>query len=331
MANFKKDGAVWRAQVARTLNGKSIRKSSTFSTKAEAVAWATTIEAEILSNKRGEIPNKTFGDLLDRYARDVSVNKKGKRWEEIRINLIKGMDIASIKLANLSEVHIANWRDARLKQVSSESVRREWNLLSSACNIASKEWKWLKSNPMKDVKRPISGKARTRRISQGEIDLLMHSCGWNSQAKPTTTPALVALIFCFAIETGMRAGEILSLTLDNIDLKKQTAHLPETKNGHSRTVPLSKEAVRLLALAKTKKAKVFDISSSGLDAIFRKYRDKAALKDLHFHDTRREALSRISKKLDPFQLAKMSGHRDMRMLLNVYYQEDASVTAKLLD
>lgn len=330
MANFKKVGNVWRAQVARSLNGKSIRKSATFSTKAEASVWAANLEAEILSNKHGLIPNKTFGDLLDRYARDVSPSKKGKRWEEIRIKLLKGMDIASIKLEKLCEVNIAEWRDERLKQVSSESVRREWNLLSSACNIACKEWKWLKSNPMKDVKRPLSGSARTRRISQNEIDRLLFSCGWDGESKPTTTTAIVGLIFCLAIETGMRAGEILSLAWENVDLEQQTAHLPKTKNGHARTVPLSKEAVRLLELVKSKKKKVFEVSSSSLDAIFRDCRDKALINGLHFHDTRREALSRLSKKLDPFQLAKMSGHRDMRMLLNVYYQEDASVTAKLL-
>jgi integrase len=241
------------------------------------------------------------------------------------------MNIGAIKLDKLSEVDIAKWRDDRLKQVSSESVRREWNLLSSACNIACKEWKWLKSNPMKDVKRPQSGKARTRRISEKEIEKLIFVCGWDGESKPATIPSLIALIFCLAIETGMRAGELLGLEWKNIDLKKQTAHLPETKNGHSRTVPLSKEAVRLFGLVKSKKSYVFNVSGSNLDSIFRKYRDKALIKDLHFHDTRREALSRLSKKLDPFQLAKMSGHRDMRMLLNVYYQEDASVTAKLLD
>jgi integrase len=330
MASFKKLGNSWRASINRKVNGVSLRPTAVFSTKAEAQAWAAQIESEIIAGKQGKAPNKTFGDLLDRYAREVSKDKKGRRWEEIRINALKAMSISSVKLDKLSEVHISEWRNERLKLVSSETVRREWNLISSACNIASKEWKWLKFNPMKDVKRPESAKARTRRISDGEIEKILFTCGWDGQSKPATAQALVALLFCLAIETGMRAGEMLSLGWKNVDLKKQTAHLPETKNGHPRTVPLSKEAVRLLSLVKSKKDQVFEISSSNLDALFRKCRDKALIKDLHFHDTRREALSRLSKKLDPFQLAKMSGHRDMRMLLNVYYQEDASVTAKLL-
>ena len=41
--------------------------------------------------------------------------------------------------------------------------------------------------------------------------------------------------------------------------------------------------------------------------------------DLHFHDSRREALSRLAKKVDVMTLAKISGHRDIKILLNTYY------------
>lgn len=330
MASVTKVGNIWRAQIARTVGGKSVRKSATFATKAQAQVWAAQIDAEILSNKHGQIPNKTFGELLNRYLDEVSPQKRGKRWEKIKIDMFNRQEIGSIKLSKLDAAVIAKWRDDRLKEVSSATVRREWNLLSSACNTAVKEWGWLKANPMKDVKRPADGDDRTRRVSEKEIEKLMFTLGWDTTSKPATTSALIALIFCFAIETAMRAGEILSLEWTNVDLKNQTAHLPKTKNGHARTVPLSTESVRLLKLVKKEGRKVFNISSSTLDSTFRKCRNKALIKDLHFHDTRREALSRISKKLDPFQLAKMSGHRDMRILLNVYYQEDPSVTAKLL-
>lgn len=325
MPSILKRGTKWQART----HIKGVRKSATFATKAEAAAWALNIESDP-SISTSTARSTTFKRLLQEYADKVSNTKRGERWEITRINMICRQPIAEIRLANLSGSDFAKWRDDRLKEVSSATVRREWNLLSSACNIAVKEWQWLPDNPMRDVKRPANGKDRTRRVGADEVEKLMHVFGWDAKSKPKTTPALIGLIFCFAIETAMRAGEILSLTWENVDLKKQTAHLPETKNGHSRTVPLSTEAVRLLKLVGGEEGRVFPISSATLDAIFRKYRDKAALKDLHFHDTRREALSRISKKLDPFQLAKMSGHRDMRMLLNVYYQEDASVTAKLL-
>lgn len=325
MPSILKRGNKWQART----HIKGVRKSATFATKAEATAWALKIESEP-STGNSAARSTTFRRLLQEYADKVSHTKRGERWEKTRINVVCRHPIADIRLSNLSGADFAKWRDERLKEVSSATVRREWNLLSSACNIAVKEWQWLPQNPMRDVKRPANGKDRTRRVGKDEVEILMHVLGWDGKGKPKTTPALIAVIFCFAIETAMRAGEILGLTWENVNLKKQTAYLPETKNGHARTVPLSTEAIRLLKLTGSDEGKVFKISSATLDAIFRKYRDKALIEDLHFHDTRREALSRLSKKLDPFQLAKMSGHRDMRMLLNVYYQEDASVTAKLL-
>ena len=83
MASFRKRGLTWTAEIRR----KGISTSATFSTKAEAVAWAAKEEANIIAGKRGDIPNKTFGDLLSKYADEVSPTKKGERWERLRIGL----------------------------------------------------------------------------------------------------------------------------------------------------------------------------------------------------------------------------------------------------
>ena len=52
---------------------------------------------------------------------------------------------------------------------------------------------------------------------------------------------------------------------------------------------------------------------------------------MHFHDSRREALTRMAKKVPVETLAKISGHRDLRILLNVYYNPDMAEVADLLD
>ena len=112
----------------------------------------------------------------------------------------------------------------------------------------------------------------------------------------------------------MRAGEILKLQLD--DVAGKLATLRDTKNGHDRTVPLSVAARELLALV------ALPLSSGTLDALFRRFRPPE-LAHLHFHDTRHEALSRMAKKItNPMDLAKISGHRDVRILFNTYYNPD---------
>ncbi|WP_420911992.1 tyrosine-type recombinase/integrase [Muribacter muris] len=75
---------------------------------------------------------------------------------------------------------------------------------------------------------------------------------------------------------------------------------------------------------------VFQIKSTTHDTVFRKMKDLAGLgnEDLHFHDSRREALSRLAKKVDVMTLAKISGHRDIKILLNTYYAPDMADIAK---
>jgi integrase len=68
-----------------------------------------------------------------------------------------------------------------------------------------------------------------------------------------------------------------------------------------------------------------------LDALFRKARNALMIPDLHFHDSRAEALTRLARKVDVMTLARISGHKDLRVLLETYYRESASDIAARLD
>lgn len=65
-------------------------------------------------------------------------------------------------------------------------------------------------------------------------------------------------------------------------------------------------------------------------AAIRQARDRAGLADLHFHDSRATAITRLAKRLDVLELARMVGHRDLRML-QVYYRETAEELAAKLE
>ena len=73
------------------------------------------------------------------------------------------------------------------------------------------------------------------------------------------------------------------------------------------------------------------MDADSLSTLFRRARDSCEISDLHFHDSRREALTRMSKKVNVMDLAKISGHRDVKILLNTYYAPDAANLADLLD
>ncbi len=123
----------------------------------------------------------------------------------------------------------------------------------------------------------------------------------------------------------MRAGEILSLGRANLDLNKRiatVAHKTQHLTGRPRIVPLTRKSARLLRPV-AHKEKCFEVSSASLDALFRKARDQMLIKGLHFHDSRAEALTRLSRKVDVMTLAKISGHKDLSILQNTYYRESA--------
>lgn len=319
MASIGKFGDKWRAQIARD----GVRKSKVFATKREAADWAARQEY-LIKNKATVTANITFKELMERYAREVSPAKQGHRWEAIRIRKFQRHDIAKIKLGKLCGDDFGKWRDQRLGEVKPGSVIREMALLGAILNKAAGEWQMLAKSPMKHVSKPRKPPRRSRRPSKAELKRLSHSAG--GDLSKATARAFHA--FKFAIETGMRAGEIVGLTHDNVDLKRRVAHLPKTKNGEPRDVALSKKAIKLIKKLPDY-PRVFGLNSIQLDVLWRKLRDRAAVADLTFHDSRHEAITRLSKKIEILELAKMVGHRDLNMLL-IYYEDDAESVARKL-
>ena len=236
----------------------------------------------------------------------------------------------------MSKADFEKWQEKRLTEVSVLSVLRERVSLSAVVTQAIK-WEFLKSNPLSLVEKPKEPPPRTRRYSQEEIDRLLFVSGFDFEKPSETMISRVGASVLFAIETAMRAGEICNLKWEDVNFEKSTAFLPKTKNGFARTIPLSSMAVKILKHLESVKnegnSTVFQVKSGSHDAIFRKMKELAGLadEDLHFHDTRREALSRLAKKVDVMTLAKISGHRDIKILLNTYYAPDMSDVAGLLD
>lgn len=328
MATYEQRGRRVRVKVMR--HGE--RVSKTFDNKREAQAWAS----DFTSGHEGG--NRTLDEALSRYKRDVTPTKRGSRWEEIRIDkLRREIKFVHRRLADIAPDDFGKWRDVALKgsddrkALKPASVARELALLGSVLETARKEWGWTARNVVKDVTKPKGAKPRKRVILEAETDVLIAALGYTG-GRPETASQRVAVAFLLALETAMRAGEICALVPEHIHLGDRYVHLPETKNGSERDVPLTVEAVRLLKLV----PKGFDLDPPLLDALFRKARDRAAvnhpeLASIHFHDTRRTATVRLSKKLQPMELAKVTGHKDLKTLLNTYYQVRMSELTDKLD
>lgn len=324
MATFTQRGKRWRAQVRR--NGRTI--SATFATKTDARAWATEQEAAI---ERGALSgladtDRTFGQALERYGAEVSPGKKGAQWELIRITTLSADKLAAVPLVKMAPAHIADWRDRRLLQVSAATVNRELNLISAILNHARTEWRWLQSNPVADIKRPTNPPPRDRRISDAEIAQILTQLSFDGATVASKQDQL-AVAFLLALETAMRKSEILGLRW--VDVSDRSVRLQATKNGSRRDVPLSARAVELLLLLPRDRERCFDLSLESADALFRRARRRAGIEDLHFHDARHEALTRLAGKLSVLELARMVGHRDLQSLMIYYNATPDELAAKL--
>lgn len=209
---------------------------------------------------------------------------------------------------------LIQWRNERLKQVKSSSVRRELVVISAVFTHARKEWRIAIKNPLKEMRWPKDNPARKRRISPVEEQQLLDSMGFDWAKPPTILKSYTPWVFLFALETAMRLGEILSLEWGQVAEKWVT--LDKTKNGDSRVVPLSSRARQIIETMPKVGKRVFMVRPGTFDQYWRDVRPAG----FHFHDTRATALSRLAPKFQPMELAKISGHRDLNMLLNTYYR-----------
>lgn len=320
MASITKYGKKWRAQIARS----GVRKSKVFPTKQEARDWAAGEESSLKLDQSNEC-RLPFGDVMRRYGLEVSPQKRGHIWEIARIEKWRADPVGKVRMCDLGADALSDWRDRRLREVSPGTVRRERNLMSAILTQARREWRYIEVNPMADVSAPKEPPPRNRLVTDDELERLLFIAGDDLGTKR----ARAIHAFRFALETGMRAGEILGLSSGAVDLELRVAHLSRTKNGDDRDVPLSSEAVRLIQTLPDQD-RLFAMSSADLDAAWRNVRDRAGIKGLTFHDSRHSAVTALSKKLDVLALARMIGHRDIKQLM-VYYNAPASELAKLLD
>ncbi len=319
MASIRKVGNKWRAEVRR--KGKS--RSARFNSKGEALAWAKTVERQILGGSVEYQKDLTFSYVCGRYEREVSLKKKGARWESIRIQKFLKSDLAEKYLIELDAKFWRKWITEQ--SISPASVNRELNLISAIFSQCV-EWEYFDSNPIKSVKRPKSPKHRERRISAAEEQAIIERLGTD----PSTSSGQVALAFILALETGMRRGEILNLKWPAIHLADKYLVVTDSKNSDSRQVPLSSRAVDVLMRLYDSKRPVFKVTPATLTALFKRACDKEGISGLTFHDSRHEAVSRLAKKIDVMSLAKIIGHRDLKSLM-IYYNPTAGELAKLLD
>jgi len=332
----------WQARIRRR-GARAV--SETFRTKAQAEAWAAGEESDVHRRVQRDFrvaDRTTVRELLERYEREVAAGMKSA--PVVHYHLARFTDdLGHLRLSGLTPLELTGWRDERLRFVKPATVRRELQTLGSVLTWARKDLLIpMPENPVSAIRLPPAAKARDRRLEDGEEARLLESL--KDHAAPVqgakrsgnyrvgTRNIWIKPLIELAIETAMRLGELLALRWENVNLKEQTAYLPDTKNGESRTVPLSTRAVALLESLPSKgvDGPVFQVSSQAVKQAWSRALKRAGIKDLRIHDQRHEATSRLAEKLpNLIELAAVTGHKDLRMLKRYYHPRAADLAKKL--
>jgi len=332
VATFRKRGPYqWQAQVRK--KGHPLQ-TKTFETRAAAEAWARAIEVEMDKGvfvSRAEAESTTLKELLERYLAEITPQKKGAAPEAARLRAFMKHPLAQRFVAGIRGLDIARLRDERLGKVSTGTVKRDLVILGHVFEVARKEWGVQAHNPVRDIKLPANGKARERRLRPGgcgeasEEDRLLEAC------RKARNPSLLPIVR-LALETAMRQGELVGLRWENVDLTRRIAHLPDTKNGEARAVPLSSTSVEVLrALPRSLHGQVFPgLTAEAVKRAFARATRRASIEDLHFHDLRHEATTRLFERgLNLMEVATITGHKDLRMLRRYTHLKAEELAKKL--
>jgi len=321
----KRNNGHWQARVRKA--NQSITK--TFINKVDAERWAKQIEVEI---QKGSYTNlllaerTTFAEIIERYIVEVLPTMRGGKADYIRLKALARRPIAKLNMVSLTPQKIAQHRDERLKEIAPATVIRELSYFSSIITYARKEWGININNPVSLVSKPKNPQGRSRILDATETNALFEAL------KPTGRRSIWILpLVKLALETAMRRSELLGLRWEHIDLERRTIFLQLTKNGTSRTVPLSTHAIQILTdMPRNLDGRVFPVTHEVVSQAFNRARRQARVQDVRFHDLRHMAITRLAEKLpNLIELSAVSGHKSLSMLKRYYHPNPELLAEKL--
>lgn len=323
MATFQKRGSRWRAIVRKT---GYPAQSKSFPTKAQAQAWAKSIESQIDSGELTEVEilrSVTIGHVCDVHLRHLSrTSARGRRFlsddKQIRASL---GEMTTLHALNYQTLAVFCRTRLELDGVKPSTTMANIMYLSGALSTGVLELN-LPARIRTDMAGWIKGLSRAgliaspskrdRRPTREELSLILTHVRHNKALRDIDYAALIR----FAVASCMRLSEITELRWDDIDLESGVVVIrnrkhPTGKAGNDQRVPLMGDAASIIAEQPVVTARAFPFHSESVSNGFRRICRSLGIHDLRFHDLRHEGISRLFERGYAIQEVSMvSGHRD---------------------
>jgi len=326
----------YRAQVRRK---GAPPLSATFTKLSDARKWVQITEAAILEGrhfKTTEAKRHTLTDLVERYLADVLPHKRSSTIPDQRRQLCWWKaQLGHYALADITPALIAECRDrlrrenirrdGRTKRRANGTVVRYLAVLSHVFTVAVREWQWCDDNPIQKISKPKEPRGRVRFLSDNERQRLLDAC------KVSRNSSLYTIVV-LPLSTDARRGELLSLCWSDVDLRRGLLTFRETKNGETRTVPVSGYALDVF----TQHAKVRRLDTSlvfpdntgtrplGIREAFEYAVKRAGIANFKFHDLRHTFASYLAMNGATLaEIAEVLGHKTLAMVKRYAHLSEA--------
>ncbi|OGW60052.1 MAG: hypothetical protein A2V83_11140 [Nitrospirae bacterium RBG_16_64_22] len=330
MGLYKRGGVWW---MRLTVGGRAVRRTTGTKDRRLAEKIEGKVKTEIVEGRWFDVleeRTRTVGEMIDRYIETHIGDRPHRSRYEAQGRALKRY-LGILTLAEVTPKVLVEYKARRRKEgttytregktgevtahrdVGPGTINRELTLLSAAFNMAVKEWEWCRENPVARVSKEKEPPGRDRYLTAEEDKELFKAC-----------PDWLREIISFAVNTGMRQGEILSLRWPSVDLFRRVLVAEKSKNGEKRTVPLNEAVLTLFKeKARVRSLKtdlVFHseahtpIDLGNLRRAFGKAIKKAKVGDFHFHDLRHTFATRLVQAgVDMYKVQRLLGHKTPTM------------------
>jgi integrase len=264
----------------------------------------------------------TLSEMVDKYMQ--------KYEKERDIHTIKKLlhAFGHMTLAEIKTEMISDYMDDRLKKVKPATVYQELALMRRMYNVARREWKWTKDNPVADLSFSVGNEnARDRWLTLEEEKTLLNAA---------TNPGWLRSMLVVALHTGMRRGEVLNLKWKDLDFSRRLVMVQKSKNKEKRSIPMSKTLHGILFGQKVRdiSGRVFPVAVRSLREAFGKTLAKTDIEDFRFHDLRHTFATRLVQNgVDLYKVKELLGHKTITMTMRYahHYPESLRASVEVLD
>ncbi len=311
MGLIKRNKVWWMNFVCQ---GRQVRRSTGTTDKRLADAILAKIKVQIAEGRYFETreeQERTFGEMMDRYLKERAVLKAPKSHLRDRQALNHLLPVFGERvLAEVAPKLLAGYKaQRRIEGAAPATVNKELQLVRHAFNVAMREWEWCRENPMHRVSMERVHNEIDRWLTTDEEQRLLQA----------SSPWLCEIIM-FAMNTGMRQGEILNLQWQDVDFARGILMVMRSKNGTRRVIPLNAKVYELLAakqaVAGATQGRVFttprgnELQVRFLVREFCEARNRAGIPDFRFHDLRHTFATRLVQRgVDLYKVQRLLGHK----------------------